>query len=106
YERMAEIAPHSATPHVQLAALDLIAGHAGAAMVEWDAAEEADPHDARAFMAEARWLADQQRTDEALASANAAVVAEPDNPDARQLVHAIETSAKPAADAPDADDHR
>ncbi len=56
---------------------------------ELHAAEQLDNKRARAYIAEARWLASKGRKDEALAAARAGVAAEPTDREATSLLHSL-----------------
>jgi len=92
YGRAAELAPDEPGNHYQLGRLLLDQGPAhddARGLVELHRAQALEPHRARAFLAEARFLASAGRSAEAVAAARAAAEAEPGNADARALAAAL-----------------
>jgi len=89
YERLVSIAPDSETGHYYYGRLLLARDRTDDGLAELHEAERADPRRARAFVAEARWLASHGKRDEALAKAREARRAEPADDDVRKLIEAL-----------------
>jgi hypothetical protein len=100
YERLVAIDPSSVTGHYWLGSLDAGAARDDSALAHWHAAELADPNDARAFLAEARWLAAKGRGSDALAVARKAAAADPNSADARALVQTLTPKPSGTPSAP------
>jgi hypothetical protein len=86
YERLVEVSPDNASGHYQLGRLLLSRDSAEDGLAELHAAQRIAPQQARAFVAEAHWLATHGQRDEALAKAREAARAEPSDAEARRLV--------------------
>lgn len=85
YRRLTELAPDDAPAHYYLGLL-LLAHDDTTGLDELHAAQRLDRAHARGYIAEARWLAAHDRLAEAVAAAQAAVAAEPNDAEARNLV--------------------
>ena len=92
YGRMVEVAPDEAGGHYQLGKLLLTGPDADEArgLAELDRAAVLEPRRARAPLEQARYLMNRGRREEAMAAARAAVVAEPNHPQARELLERFE----------------
>jgi hypothetical protein len=90
YEHLVAISPDNASGHYHLGQLWLAHDRSDDGLAELHAAEALDPHHARAFVAEAEWLAAHGRRDEALTKVREAEGAEPTDPDVRRLVGALQ----------------
>jgi hypothetical protein len=89
YRRMTQIAPHEGGGHYQLGKLLIERGAAEEGVAALHRAQEAEPLRARAYVAEARWLAANQRLDEAIAKAREATIVEPGDQDAASLLNQL-----------------
>jgi tetratricopeptide (TPR) repeat protein len=89
YQRLVDIAPDNVTAHYQLGRLLMSHDRAEDGLAELHAAQQLAPDQARAFVAEAQWLAAHGRRDEARDKAREAAHAEPTDPDSRRLVEAL-----------------
>ncbi|HEY4240041.1 MAG TPA: HTTM domain-containing protein [Kofleriaceae bacterium] len=103
YRALLAIAPDDAAAHVSLGRTLLAEGRAADGLAELHEAQHQDAAHARAWIEEARWLAQQGRMPEALAAAKEGTYAEPTNRDARALVDQL-SQKKPAALKPATDD--
>ncbi|MGE5181096.1 MAG: HTTM domain-containing protein [Acidobacteriota bacterium] len=101
YRRLVEVAPDESTGHYQLGRLLLARGADEEGLAELRAAQRLEPTHARSFVAEARWLAEHGRRDEAIAKAREALAAEPGNADARGLLEALTGRSRAPAPPPD-----
>jgi hypothetical protein len=89
YERAVEIDPDSVTGHYHLGKLLLARDLADDGLAELHEAQQLDQHHARAFVAEAEWLASHGRRAEAAAKAREGARAEPGDEAAKQLVRTL-----------------
>lgn len=102
YRSMVEIAPADPVGHFHLGRIlvkrptDVAEG-----LAELRTAQQLEPTRARSFVEEARVLASQGRTGEALVKAKQGAFAEPSNPEARALVDSLSKSQPAPAPAPD-----
>jgi hypothetical protein len=89
YRRATEIAPDDGNAYYQLGKILLSreAGDEGIAMLH--RAQDLEPLKARAYVAEARWLAAHGHPDEALAKAREATIVDPDDKEARSLLQSL-----------------
>jgi hypothetical protein len=100
YRRFVEVAPDDANARFQLGRLLLVIGDAEG-LEQLHEAQRLEPTKARAFTEEARWLAKQSRTQEALEVAKRGVTADPNSSDARALVDSLTRGARPPNPEPD-----
>lgn len=89
YRRMTEIAPDEGGGHYQLGRLLLDRKADDEAIAELRKAQDLEPLRARAYVAEARWLASQGRVAEAIAKAREATIVEPSDADAANLLNSL-----------------
>lgn len=89
YRTLTEVAPDDGNGHFQLARLLLERGADDDALTQLHAAERLEPHRARAYLLDARWLAEHHRRGDAIAKAEAAVAAEPGDRTARRLLELL-----------------
>jgi len=94
YRHLVEVAPDDDTGHYYLGRILLSSDRADEGLEQLREAQRADPHLARAFVEEARWLATHGRRADALAKAKQAVAAEPSDRTARALLDTL-TKPKP-----------
>ena len=99
YRRLVDVDPDDPAGHYHLGTMLLARDASDDGLAELHRAEDLEPTRARAYVAEARWLATHGRRDEALDKARAAQRAEPTDTDARDLVDKL-THAAPARGAP------
>ena len=85
YRRLTELAPDDASAHFNLGRL-LLAHDDTSGLDELHAAQRLDRGHARAYIAEAQWLAAHDRLSDAVAAAQAGAAAEPNDAEARNLV--------------------
>jgi hypothetical protein len=90
YSHLVAITPDDPAAHYQLGRLLLAHDRSDEALAELHASEQLDSAHARAFVAEARWLAEHGRRDEALTAVRAALRAEPDDREARALLELLQ----------------
>jgi tetratricopeptide (TPR) repeat protein len=88
YRRMTEVAPTEGSGHYQLGRLLLARGDESG-VAELERAQQLEPLKARAYVAEARWLATHGRRDEAIAKAREATIVEPSDSEARSLLDSL-----------------
>jgi hypothetical protein len=88
YRRMTEVAPNEGSGHYQLGRL-LIGRGDESGVAELQLAQRLEPLKARAYVAEARWLATHGRRDEAIAKAREATIVEPNDSEARSLLDSL-----------------
>ncbi|MEO8840445.1 MAG: hypothetical protein ABI591_18165 [Kofleriaceae bacterium] len=100
YRRLAAIAPDDVSAHYYLGVV-LLDRDDEAGLDELHTAQQLDNHHARAYNAEARWLAAHGKPHEALAKARAATTADPTDAEARNLLAALTTGHR----LPPAHDH-
>jgi len=102
YRRLVDEFPDDAYAHLALGRVMIGNHHARDGLRELRTAEELAPHDARAFVDEARWLARRGRAAQALERAEAAVLADPDDRAARALRDQLRAGGTPehGGDAP------
>ena len=109
YRRLAEIQPDEGQGHFQLGRLLLKRGEEAEGLAELRRAQAEEPARARAFLAEAEYLASKGRTAEALEKAREATYAEPDSQPAQTLLDSMTKPNQPnqlkRPDAPPDDDH-
>ncbi len=86
YRQMIEIAPNEGGGHFQLGKLLLERKADDEGIAELHKAQDLEPLRARAYVAEARWLASKGRMNEAIAKAREATIVEPTDQDARSLL--------------------
>jgi hypothetical protein len=89
YRRMTEVAPFEGGGHYQLGKLLLERNADDEAIAELHKAQWYEPTRARAYVAEARWLAAKGRKDEAIEKATIAVMTEPKDSDANALLDSL-----------------
>ncbi|HEY5952134.1 MAG TPA: HTTM domain-containing protein [Kofleriaceae bacterium] len=89
YRRMTEIAPDEGGGHYQLGKLLLDRKADDEGIAELHKAQDLEPLKARAYLAEARWLATKGRTDEAIAKAREATIVEPNDQEASSLLNSL-----------------
>ncbi len=89
YRHLVEVAPDDDTGHYYLGRILLADDRTDEGLAELHEAQRADPHLARAFVAEARWLAMHGRRAEAIAKAQEAVAAESSDRAAHTLLDAL-----------------
>ncbi len=89
YRRMTEIAPEEGGGHYQLAKLLLERGADDEGIEELHRAQQEEPLRARAYIAEARWLATKGRRDEAIQKAREATIVEPNDQEAASLLNSL-----------------
>lgn len=99
YRKLVEIDPEEPAGHYQLGQIFLGRNDDAAGLAALHEAERLEPHRARAFLAEARWLLAKGRRDEALAKAKEATYAQPDHPQARQFLESLTGTAEAKPDA-------
>lgn len=88
YRRMTEVAPYQGGGHYQLGRL-LIGRGDEAGLAELHLAQQLEPLKARAYVAEARWLAAKGRKEEAIAKAREGTIVEPNDREARALLDSL-----------------
>ncbi len=88
YRRMTEVAPNEGSGHYQLGRLLITRGDESG-LAELHLAQQLEPLKARAYVAEARWLAAHGRRDEAIAKAREGTIVEPNDSDARTLLDSL-----------------
>lgn len=91
YRRMTEVAPREGNGHYQLGKLLLDRGADDEGIAELHRAQDLEPLRARAYLAEARWLAAKGRRDEAIAKAREATIVEPNDSEARALLNSLQS---------------
>lgn len=111
YRKLSEIDPDEGQGHYQLGRLLLKRGEETEGLAELRRAQAEEPARARAYVAEAEYLASKGRTAEAIAKAQEATYAEPDSPAAKSLLERLGQPGQPgkpagAAPAPSPDDDR
>jgi hypothetical protein len=89
YRRMTEVAPDDEGGHYQLGKLLIERGAVTEGVDELHKAQDVAPLRARAYVAEARWLAANNRLDEAIAKAREATIVEPNDQDAASLLNQL-----------------
>jgi hypothetical protein len=89
YRRMTEVAPNEGSGHYQLGRLLIARGDDESGVAELQLAQRLEPLKARAYVAEARWLATHGRRDEAIAKAREATIVEPNDSEARSLLDSL-----------------
>ena len=89
YRRGTEVAPHEGNGHYQLGKLLLDRGAGDEGIAELERAQDLEPLRARAYVAEARYLATKGRHDEAIAKAREATIVDPNDRDARALLNSL-----------------
>ena len=94
YQTLTEVAPDNGDGHYQLARLLFANDVSDEALAQLHAAEQLEPHRARAFLLDAEWLARHGRRAEALAKAEAAVAAEPKNETAQRLLAVLQRASR------------
>lgn len=104
YRKLVEIDPEEPAGHYQLGQILLGREDVAAGLAELHEAQRLEPHRARAFLAEARWLLAKGRRDEALAKAKEATYAQPNHPQARQFLDSLSGAAQAQPDATNKDD--
>lgn len=97
YRKLVELQPDEGQGHYQLGRLLLKRGEEPEGLAELRRAQAEEPSRARAYVAEAEYLASKGRTAEALAKAQEATYAEPDSQAAKALVDSL---AKPNQPVP------
>ena len=96
YRRLVAIAPDDVPAHYYLG-LALLDRDDAAGLDELHIAERLDNHHARAYNAEARWLASHGKSQEALVVAREATAADPNDAEARNILAALTTGHRPPA---------
>ncbi len=94
YRKMVAIAPDEGSGHYQLGRLLLKRGEEQGGLAELHRAQEIETARARSYVAEAQYLAGKGRAQEALAKAEEATYAEPNNQAALDLVDALSGKKK------------
>lgn len=89
YRRMIEIAPNEGGGHFQLGRLLLDRGADEEGIAALQRAQDLEPLRARAYVAEARWLASKGRIDEAIEKAREATIVDPKDQEARTLLSSL-----------------
>lgn len=89
YRRMTEIAPGEGGGHYQLGKLLLERGADDEGIASLHRAQREEPLRARAYIAEARWLASKGRVDEAIQKAREATIVEPNDQEANSLLNSL-----------------
>jgi hypothetical protein len=89
YRRMTEIAPAEGGGWFQLGRLLLDRGADDEGIAALRKAQDTEPLRARAYVAEARWLARKGRIEEAIAKAREATIVEPSDRDAANLLNSL-----------------
>jgi hypothetical protein len=97
YEAFVDAFPDAAYAHLQLGRVLIASDRPADGVRELHAAQELAPHDARAFVEEARYFARIGRRREALERADAATFADPFDRDARRLYDLLRTGRVPRA---------
>ena len=109
YRRLAEIQPDEGQGHFQLGRLLLKRGEEAEGLAELRRAQSEEPTRARAYIAEAEYLASKGRTPEAIETARSAIHAEPGSQPAQQLLDSMTKPNQPnqfkRPEAPPDDDH-
>lgn len=107
YRTLVALQPDEGQGHYQLGRLLIKRGEETEGLAELRRAQAEEPSRARAYVAEAEYLAGKGRTAEALAKAQEATYAEPESAEAKRLVDRLSKPDQPAApSAPTADDDR
>jgi len=104
YRRLVEIAPDEPAGHYQLGRLLLTRGEEAAGLAALHEAQRLEPRRARAWIAEARYLAAKGRTAEAVEKAREATYAEPGHAGARDLLDTLTRPQRAPGGAPSPDD--
>ena len=86
YRELGDVDPDEPTGHFQLGRLLLARDATDDGLAELHEAERLEPNAARAYVAEARWLASHARLDEAIGKARIATTVEPADSEARDLL--------------------
>jgi hypothetical protein len=89
YRKMIEVAPREGQGHYQLGRLLLQRNADEEGLAAIRRAQDLEPMRARAYVAEARWLAAHGKRDEALAKAREATIVEPNDSEARTLLDSL-----------------
>ncbi len=89
YRQMTQVAPNEGGGHFQLGKLLLERNADVEGLAELAKAQDLEPLRARAYVAEARWLASKGRIDEAIAKAREATIVEPSDQEARALLGSL-----------------
>jgi hypothetical protein len=89
YRRMTEVAPDEGGGHYQLGKLLLDRKADDEGIAELHKAQDLEPLRARAYVAEARWLAAKGRIAEAIAKAREATIVEPNDSEANSLLNSL-----------------
>jgi hypothetical protein len=89
YRRMTEIAPSDPQGFYQLGKLLLQRNAGDEGLAALRRAEDLEPLRARAYVAEARWLASHGQLQEAIAKAREATIVEPKDPEAKSLLDSL-----------------
>ncbi|MGE0548391.1 MAG: HTTM domain-containing protein [Kofleriaceae bacterium] len=104
YRRLTELVPNDPVGHFYLGTLLLQRGQTEPALVHLHRAQQLEPTRARAWVAEARWLATNGNTAAAIEKAREATWAEPSNTSAQTLLERLtKTGAAPAGTDPNDD---
>jgi nicotinamide riboside transporter PnuC len=103
YRKLVEVAPDDSRGHFHLGKILLAIGDIEEGLARLHDAQRLDPEHARAWVEEARWLAKQNRTAEALEKAQQGVRIEPGDPDARALHDSLKASRPLPMPMPDSD---
>lgn len=96
YRRLAEISPDDVPAHYYLG-LALLDRDDEAGLDELHTAQRLDNHHARAYNSEARWLASHGKSQEAVAKARDATLADPNDAEARNILTALTSGRRPPA---------
>lgn len=106
YRTMVAIAPEESSGHFQLGRVLLKRGVEAEGLAELRLAQAEEPARARAYVAEAQYLAGKGRSAEAIEKAREATYAEPESKDAQDLLDSLTGKQRPAAAGNQPDDDR
>lgn len=104
YRKLVEIAPGESNGHFQLGRVLLKKGAEADGLAELRLAQAEETARARAYIAEAQYLAGKGRSAEAIEKAREATYAEPGSKDANDLLSSLTGTKKPATPGAAADD--
>lgn len=96
YRAWVSLEPNSGEARWKLGRLLLERDNQADGLAELHVARDLDPHLARAWIAEARWLAQQGRLPEAVEVARGGLAAEPKSSEARSLVETLSGNKRPS----------
>jgi hypothetical protein len=89
YRKMTQVAPTEGQGHFQLGKLLLARGADEEGLAELRLAQEYEPMKSRAYTAEAKWLAEHGKTEEAIVKAREANIIDPSDNDALTLLDSL-----------------